>query len=288
MKKTKEMNPLTEKYIEFLRETPKSSGRPYSQSYIHSIKYQVNRLKEPITLESLNDFIRKNELHPSTARSLHMFYIWYKYGRLDKETRKRAVRELDKQDKFFYVPPSKPKKYTKWEKDLTKEEKEKLIKESPYPWNMILRLMFDTMLRKAELLSVDIDKNLNLKENYIIVSSIKGGDSDVRFFWSSTKEAIMEYMKKEKITSGKLLQKFSPYTFWYRFNANAVKVIGKKFNPHWVRNTENQLMRDAGKDKSMRKERGGWKTDAMVDNVYSGSSLASKKKAFEEGSIEVK
>jgi len=291
------MKQFTEAYVKYLKETPKGNGKPYSKSYIKNVKYQIDRLDEPITVESINDFVKKSNVHPSTATAIQTFYIWYRWHRLDKETRKKAKRELDREDKFFYIPPAKPKRYTKWEKDLTFEEKKKLILESEYPWNMIFRLAFDTMLRKEEFLSIDV-KNINFRDNYVIVSSIKGGEPDVRYFWPSTKEAILDYMKRENITSGKLLTgfttstkhkvKFTSYTFWYYFNQISMKVIGRKFNPHWVRNTEAQLMKDMGHGKEEAKERGGWKDDQTLEQVYSGSSLSSKKKAFEKASVEVK
>jgi len=277
MKKTKKMQHFTEEYVKFLKETPKPNGRSYSESYINNIKYQINRLKEPITIESVNEFIRKNIHHPSTARALGVFLSWYLYHSIDKKAKKKITDKL-------YVPPEQSKRYTHWDKILTEEEKAKLCKESPKPFPLIFRFLFDTMLRKAEFLSVKVE-DINFDKNQVTLQRIKGGESDLRMFHNTTKQMLLDYLKENDIKKGKVF-KFTPYTFWYKVNKIAMQIIGKKFSPHWIRHTEGQLMRDMGADDFSMMQRGGWK-DRGVLNIYSRSSVVSKKKAFDNFSKEV-
>ncbi len=66
----KTFKPLTEKYRKYLQVTPKKGGRPFSQVYIDNVCYEMDKIPEPITLDSVNKFIMDNNLHPSISRSL--------------------------------------------------------------------------------------------------------------------------------------------------------------------------------------------------------------------------
>ena len=278
------MKSHTKAYVKYLTETPKVGGRPYSPITIRNRSYMVDRLKEPITLESVNDFIKKNIKHQSMARFLGHFLAFHLFGNTDKDTVERITKIGIKGVKL-YIPPTPKPKYLLYEKILTVEEKEKLINESPKPFNFIFRLLFDTMLRKAELLAINLE-DINFEEKSIILRSIKGGYEDVCFFHDSTKQMFLEYLKENDIKKGKVFPQFSPYTFWYRVNKVAKNTIGKKFNPHWCRHTECQIMTDRGNPKSGIKERGRWHSDQVL-NKYSSSSKASRQKAFQNYSEDV-
>jgi len=291
------MKSFTKAYVKYLQETPKKGGRPYSPVTIRNRSYMVDRLKEPITLESVNTFIKNNIKHQSMARAMGHFLCFYLYGKIDKTLLKKVGDKL-------YIPPEQAKQYTHWEKVLTEEEKEKLCTQTKEPFPVIFRFLFDTMLRKSEFLSIKVE-DIDFDKNSVVLQRIKGGNPDLRFFHGTTKQMLVSYLEKEKIKKGLIFglsqeeierikkgsksskNKFSNYTFWYRVNQVAKETINKKFNPHWIRSTEAQQMRDMGADDFSMMQRGGWKDRSVLD-VYSRSSVVSKKKAFDNFSKEVK
>ena len=270
------MKPLTDRYIRFLQETPKASGRPYSPVYIRNIGYYVDKIAEPVTVESINAFVRAQKVHPPIARSLGVFLCWTKYGKigkaLSKEQKNDALAEL-------YIPPIKPQRYSHAEKVISEDEVVRLCTQAPAPWDTIFRLMFDTDLRKAELLSIKVG-DLDYLNNRIGLD-IKGGYEDVRHFNDSTKAALRAYIKEQRLQKDDRLIGYSPSGFWSAVNRVALQVIGRKLNPHWVRHTDAQHLTDSGADDRSMMELFGWH-DANVLKVYRQSSTASRKVAFDK------
>lgn len=269
----KQFKPLTEQYREYLKQTPKKGGRPFSEVYIKNICYEVDRIPEPITLQSVNQFIKDTNLHPSMSRSLGNLLIWMKYGNINisKEKRKRITDKL-------YTPSIKPKKYMHSQKVLSEEEVQKLFG-LPIKHSAVFRLMYDTMLRKAELLNSTVE-NIDWLNNMITLPKIKGGDSDIRFFNNETKQALILYMATKEIATGYLFN-FSPSGFWQLINRIGMRTLGRKFNPHWMRTTSAQHARDNGADDFSLMQLGGWKNRATLD-VYTRSSVATRRIAFEK------
>lgn len=266
-------NPMTEQYRKYLTETPKKGGRSYSQVYIKNVSYYVNKLKEPISIESINQFIKDQKLHPSIARALGMFMLWKTHGRIDvdKETKKKITDKL-------YVPPIKAKRFTHSQKVLNDEEVQKLFN-LPIEWSAIFRFLFDTMLRKSEFLNVTVE-DIDFKTNMVTLKKIKGGEPDIRFFNDTTKQALILYMAAKKIKKGKLF-KFSESGFWSAVNRIGEQTLGRKFNPHWCRTSSAQLARDRGADDFSLMQLGGWKDRSTLD-VYTKNSMATRKIAFEK------
>ena len=272
------MKSFTKAYVKYLQETPKKGGKPYSPVTIRNRSYMIDRLKEPISLESVNDFIKKNIRHQSMARAMGHFLCFHLYRKTDKATLKKIGDKL-------YIPPEPAKKYSHFDKVLTQEELRKLCNESSKPFNFIFRFMADTMLRKAELLSVKLE-DIDFLKNQVKLEKIKGGNPDLRFFSDTTKQLLLEYLEENNIKKGLIFSQFSAYTFWYRVNQVAMKILGKKFNPHWMRSSMAQNLRDIGIDDFSLMQRGGWKDRSVLD-VYSRSSIESKKRAFEKFKIEI-
>ena len=228
-------------FANYLKLTPKpNSGKPFSTSYIDWLNSYIQKLKNPITIQNVNENIKKWD-QPTVARGLVTFLAWYFYGNIEKKSR-------DKIRNKVYVPPKRVLKQ-KYEKIILPEDVLKIIESCDDPKEkMVLRLLFNTGMRRGEIVSI-LMENIDFDNNRIIIVG-KGNKQRMVYFGELLKKDLLfakgksgslflslfpEYKNKEKGLEPKKIMQRRCYHVWYIVRKNGQKALGRVIHPHMMR-----------------------------------------------------
>ena len=274
------MNKNIDEFAVFLRHKPKANGERYSEKYVQNIVYLIKRLpKDFDDFSVLNEFIKIEGWHPPMVRALSSYLQWLLYGEISKKNSMLINASL-------YIPPKKPPRYSHYEKVLTRDEMMLLIKMSPnLMWRLVFRMLYDTLLRREEFVNIRL-KDVDMAKKEVLVK-IKGqAERDMAKLSGNTISDLKAYVVKYNIKKGYLFPFFHTvknpgYKLWYEVNKECIKILGKRFNPHWFRHSSAQHAADLGAQEKALMALGRWKSKGVLD-IYSKHSRKSKEKAFKD------
>lgn len=262
-------------FAEFLKSKPKPSGEKYSLKYIEWVCGLAKRLPEPITIENVNLFLKEQQWHPPACRAISTFIQWYLYGDVGSEIRDKMKEKKQK----IYVSPRDPRDLHT--KILSVDEVKKLVDNAPNKKvELIVRLLYDSAIRRMELLNIKV-KDIDLEQNKILIRG-KGGKIEPAYFLGKVKNLLTEYLDGKK---GRIF-KMSEFRLYYMVRKLGRDILGKNISPHWFRHSKATHLMDA--DASIEDvKRILRQKDIKTTEIYAKISQKRVRKAFFKHSQEL-
>lgn len=229
------MEKKIEEFKQFLKEKPKPNGEKYSEKYINWVCGLANRLPNPIRIDTINKFLKEQQWQPPACRAISTFMQWYLYGDIGKEIRDKMKERKIK----IYVSPRKPRDLHT--KILSFEEVKKLIDNAEnLKTELIVRLLYDSAIRRAELLNIRV-KDIDFDLKRILIKG-KGGRIEPVYFLDKVRDLLKEYVNGKR---GKIF-KMSEFQLYYLIRNLGRDILGKNISPHYFRYSKATHLLDSG------------------------------------------
>lgn len=227
-----------EEYRTFLKSSRNKLGKPYSESYIKNISYQIQQLLDAGFNPSNHDHIEQISIMNRFIKNRRTIVYSTIRGFI---TYLRYLRYIDEEIRNVHMPPMVTKNPRRI-KTLSKAEIDKLRDGADNPVDrLIVELLYYIPLDKYQIYRIKIE-DIDFDKKEIVV--VENGIKIKKFFEERLKKDLKEHIGSQ--SRGLVFPKLSDYVIYYRIRNLSKKILGKPVSPQEITLSRINILRNKG------------------------------------------